>query len=92
MPSPEGRILRRAEVLWRSTLDGVLIRPPGADEVTKLAGTGGALWTALEEPSSFDDVCSALAQMHDAEVGTVAADLAPVIDDLVERGVVEQVG
>lgn len=82
--------LRRADVLWRSTVDGVLIRPPGASVVTKLAGTGGALWAALDEPASFAEVCAHLAATHDADPATIAADLAPVIDDLVARGVVER--
>lgn len=83
--------LRRADVLWRATLDGVLIRSPGATEVTKLAGTGRSLWAALEEPASFDDVCRRLAESHDATAEVIAADLEPVIDDLVARGVLERV-
>jgi hypothetical protein len=83
--------LRRADVLWRATLDGVLIRPLGADELTKLAGTGRALWAALDEPATFDEVCERLAAGHDADAASIAADLRPVIDDLVERGVVESV-
>ena len=83
--------LRRADVLWRATIDGVLIRPLGAPALTKLAGTGRALWAALDEPATFDDVCARLAAAHDAEVAAVAADLEPVIDDLVARGVLERI-
>ena len=83
--------LRRADVLWRATMDAVLIRPPGATELTKLAGTGRSLWAVLEEPTSFDDVCTRLATEYDAAVDEVAADVAPVVDDLVERGVLERV-
>ena len=83
--------LRRADVLWRATMDAVLIRPPGASELTKLAGTGRSLWAVLEEPASFDDVVARLATAYAAEIDEVAADVAPVIDDLVERGVLERV-
>ena len=30
-------VVSRGDVLWRATLDGVLVRVPGADEVVKLA-------------------------------------------------------
>ena len=83
--------LRRADVLWRATIDGVLIRPLGAPALTKLAGTGRALWAVLDEPAAFDEVCARLAADHDADVVAIAADLEPVIDDLVARGMVERI-
>jgi Coenzyme PQQ synthesis protein D (PqqD) len=82
--------IRRADVLWRDTLDAVLVRPPGADEVVKLAGTGRALWAALEEPLIFADLCDVLAETHDAETAAIAADLLPVISDLMARGVLTE--
>jgi hypothetical protein len=83
--------LRRADVLWRATLDGVLIRPLAGKEVTKLAGTGQSLWDVLDEPATFAEICARLARRHDADASSIATDLAPVIDDLVERGVLERV-
>lgn len=83
--------LRRADVLWRATLDGVVVRPLGATEVTKLAGSGIALWAALEDPSPPDQVYRRLAASHDTTVEVIAADLAPVIDELIARGVLERV-
>jgi hypothetical protein len=91
---PERQGLRRADVLWRATLDGVVIRRPGEDDaraVVKLGGTGRSLWDALDEPSTFDELCDRLAASHGAERAVVAADLAPVIEDLVARSVVERV-
>lgn len=83
--------LRRADVLWRATLDGVLVRPLGAEALTKLAGTGMSLWLELEEPASFEELCDRLAAVHDADSSTIAHDLEPVIADLVARGVVERI-
>ena len=79
--------IRRADVLWRDTLDAVLVRPPGGVEVVKLAGTGRALWAALEEPQRFTDLCADLGATHDADVSVIAADLTPVVSDLIARGV-----
>ena len=86
--SPDA-IVQRADVLWRRTLDGVLIRrPPAAAEVVKLAGTGSALWDALSDPIRFADLCEVLAGLHDVGAQTIAADIEPVVEDLAERGVV----
>lgn len=81
-------VVSRGDVLWRATLDGVLIRVPGADEVVKLAGTGAAVWAALETSQSFGSLCDQLAGIHDADADRIAADLEPVITDLVDRDVV----
>jgi hypothetical protein len=72
-------------------MDGVLVRPLGTSTLTKLAGTGRALWALLDEPATFDEVCLRLAEANHASVATVAADLEPVIDDLVVRGVLERI-
>ncbi len=80
------RVVRRAPVLWRTTIGAVLVRAPGGDEVTKIAGTGVALWEALAEPRSFGDLCGHLALVHGVDPATVAQDLGPVVDDLIERG------
>lgn len=73
-------------MLWRTTIGAVLVRVPGGNEVTKIAGTGVALWEALAEPRSFGDLCQHLATVHGADPATVADDLGPVVDDLIERG------
>lgn len=86
MTSDADRLVRRAPVLWRTTIGAVLVRAPGGAEVTKIAGTGVALWEALVEPRSFDDLCAHLASAHGADAATVAQDLRPVVDDLIERG------
>jgi len=82
--------IHRGDVLWRATLDAVLVRPLHATEVVKLEGTGRALWEVLSEPCSFDSVCAELARTHDADPAQIAVDLRPVIDDLVDRGVVSR--
>lgn len=72
--------------MWRRTLDGLLIRRPGADEVLMLTGSGVALWDALDAPMSFAELCSHLAAGHDADAATIASDLEPVVSDLLHRG------
>lgn len=82
------QVIRRADVLWRTTIGGVLVRPLAAHEIVKLAGTGAALWGALDAPSTFGDLCAALAASHDTTLAAVADDLVLLIDDLITRGVI----
>lgn len=81
-------MIARGDVLWRATLDGVLVRVPGADEVVKLAGTGAAVWAELDDPTRFDDLCERLAARHQADAARIAGDLQPVLFDLADRSVV----
>lgn len=82
------RVIRRAPVLWRSTIGAVLVRVPGGTEVTQIGGTGVALWEALEEPRTFAELSAVLATQHGVDAATVAEDLGPVVDDLIERGAI----
>ena len=79
--------LHRADVLWRATASGILIRRRGDDETVELAGSGVALWHTLAEPSSRADLVEALARGHRVDAATVASDVGPVVDELVARGV-----
>ncbi len=80
-------VLRRADVLWRTVLDGVLIRRRGDDETILLTGSGLALWLALSEPACLADLADRLARDHQVDPATVLSDIEPAVDDLVNRGV-----
>lgn len=80
---------RRPAVLWRRSLDAVLVLPPGADEPLTLAGTGAALWDLLEEPASTDELVVALADGYGVELATVEVDLVPALAKLETLGAIE---
>lgn len=91
MSSPgSDTMVRRADVLWRRIADGVMIRRRGDDEAVLLTGSGVALWSALVAPVSTGDLARRLAATHDTTPDVVAADIEPVLDDLVARGVVRR--
>ena len=46
-PTPDVRYLRAPHVLWRSTLDAVVLLPDGAEEPFALSGTGPEIWHLL---------------------------------------------
>jgi len=85
------RLHRAPHVLWRRTLDTVLLLPPGIDEPFVLAGTGPALWELLAEPRALDDLVAVLAAAYEADPDVVAADVAPTVDRLTELGAIERV-
>ncbi len=89
-PPGSDTMVRRADVLWRRVADGVMIRRRGDDETVVLAGSGIALWSVLVAPISMGDLTRQLAATHATTPDVVAADIEPVLDDLVERGVVRR--
>ena len=81
-------VVRRGDVVWRSLLDGVLVRRPGDDDDVLLAGTGVALWAELATEIRVDELVARLADAHRATPELVATDVIDALDDLVARGVV----
>ena len=83
------RLRRRPDVLWRRSLDAVVLLPSGADDVVTLAGTGPALWELLAEWRTVDDLVATLAAAFGAPEGQVATDLAPLLEELTTVSAIE---
>jgi hypothetical protein len=83
---------RRAAVLWRRTLEAVVLLPVEGDEVVTLAGTGTEIWELLAEPRTLEALVTVLADAHAADPAIVATDVEPVLERLVELAAVEAVG
>lgn len=82
------RYVRSEEVLWRRNPGEVVLLALGDDEVVRLPGTGGALWDQLSRPISLDDVAAGLGRVYSAAPERVAAEIQPLLDELVRRGAV----
>jgi hypothetical protein len=87
-PLPE-HWCRGPGVLWRRSLDAVLVLGPRGDGPLTLAGTATELWDLLAAPTTVEDLVSSLAARHDADPTVVAADLTPVLAELATLGVLE---
>ena len=74
--------------LWRRTLDGALVLPPGADEPFALTPTAAAVWESLAEPRDADALVDELADRFDVERQRAAAEIRGLLDDLEARGAV----
>lgn len=83
---------RRPEVLWRRTLDAVVVARPerdGGDPLT-IAGGGVAVWELLDAPRRLDEVVELLSTTYDADPAAVERDVAALLADLEAQGYVEQ--
>jgi Coenzyme PQQ synthesis protein D (PqqD) len=80
---------RHPHVLWRRSLDAVLVLPKGSAEPVTLAGTGPEIWELLEEPCSIDVMVAVLAERHAADPVVVQRDVSQLLELLLQRGAVE---
>ena len=83
-----GRIHRRGDVLWRRSLDAVLVVPPGASEPVSVSGSSLDVWELLETPTSVGELGSRLSRRHGVASDVIERDLEPLIDKLVSLGIV----
>ena len=91
IPTMAERWRRGPAVLWRRSLDAVLVLPPAVDDPLTLAGTGAGLWDLLAVPTSTDDLVDALAAQYAVDRRTVEIDIVPVLSELEAIGVIEAV-
>lgn len=84
------RFVRSPQVVWRTTLGGVLLRPLGAAHVRPLLldGSGSLLWNALASPTSVEALCERLAEATGGDPAVISADVRPVLDELVRAGAI----
>jgi hypothetical protein len=83
------RWCRRPDVLTRRSLDALLLLPVEGDDLVTLARTGPEVWDLLAEPRTLDELAAVLAERYGAAEAVVAADVQPILDALVEGGLVE---
>jgi hypothetical protein len=87
--SPEAVWRRRDDVLWRRSLDAVILLPVGADEPVTLPGTGALVWDLLEEPASLAVIVATLTEVYaDADATVVEHDVATLLAELEDLGAV----
>ena len=73
---------RREDVLWRRSLDSVILLPIDADEPVTLPGTGASVWDLLDEPATVDQLVVVLAEAYDADPATVEHDVRALLGEL----------
>jgi hypothetical protein len=83
------RYARRERVLWRRSGDAVVLLPADGSQVFTLEGSGVDLWHLLSQPIALQEAAAALAETYGTTSDQVAADIAPVLEELSRRDVIE---
>jgi hypothetical protein len=85
---PETPAWRRVEsVLWRRTVDGVVVLPTaGEGEPVALHGPAAGIWELLAQPMTATDLVATLAATYGVADAQVAADIGGALDVLLELG------
>lgn len=77
---------RAESVLWRRTLDGVVVLPASGGDPVALRGPAATIWELLAHPRSTSDLVATLADMYGVRAEQVANDVGGALDVLLELG------
>ena len=84
------RWVRAASALWRRLHDGVMLLNDSDDRPLTVTGPGRAIWELLQDPIEEEELVEVLAEVYGQPVDDVRRDIAPVLDELVERRLAER--
>lgn len=79
---------RHPQALSRSSADQVVVLPVGHDEPVVLSSTGAAVWDALAEPHSVEDLAGQLAATFDGDPQRIRGDVERFLHELGEQDMV----
>ena len=88
-PADDPTIVRAPGAIWRDGDFGVVVLGTAGHEPVTLAGTGVAVWDALDAPIGRRALVELLARRFAADPVRVARDVEPVLDGLLAEGVLE---
>jgi hypothetical protein len=80
---------RRADVLWRRSLDAVVVLPIDAEDPITVAGTGVDVWELLDTWRTVEGIAELLAPRYDADPDVVAGDVAVLVEQLRDGGALD---
>ena len=83
------RFRRASGVPSRTVADRVILARPGREDYDALTGPAVAIWNLLQEPRTLIELVDTLAWAYQAPRAAIERDIRALIDDLLERGVVE---
>lgn len=83
------RFRQEPATVFRTLTDGVVVLSliePDAEPLF-LAGPGGDIWAELATPHTLDELAAELSSRYGPPPERIAADIAPVLDDLVAASI-----
>ena len=77
----------RAEgVVWRRTMDGIVVLPGHGQEPIALLGAAASMWELLAEPLTAEELVAALAEYYGVDAEQVSPEIRATLDGLLHRG------
>lgn len=64
---------------------------PPAQDLHSLSGSALVLWDLLEVPRALPDLVKIASSFYSLEPGQIASDIDPWVDDLISKGLVEEI-
>jgi Coenzyme PQQ synthesis protein D (PqqD) len=80
---------RRADVLWRRSLDAVVVLPIDAEDPITVAGTGVDVWDLLDTWRTVEGIAELLAPRYDTAPDVIAGDVAVLVGRLHDGGALD---
>ncbi len=87
--SEETRIGRRETVVSADVADDAILLDIDSGYFFQLNRTGARIWSLLEEPQTFGQLCASLQEQYGMEAGLCQADVSEFVADLNARGIVQ---
>ena len=81
-------VTRADRVLWRRTLDGAAVMPPG-EQIVCLDRIGTLIWELVDKPISVGRIIETLAAACSVDADEVAAGTFDLLTSLAETGAIE---
>lgn len=79
---------RAPGVLWRRSLDGVLVLAPGENAPLHISPPGDGIWELLAQSTTADQLTDCLANLYDVGDDVVQADVRRVLATLWDVGAI----
>lgn len=77
---------RATRAVYREAHGKVYVLPPAGHDIVVLSGSGSAIWQALHEPKTLDEVIDELTSTYDAAAHVITRDVQSAVEDLAGRG------
>jgi hypothetical protein len=81
-------VTRSADVIARNLREQTLLLDMRSEQYLALNGVAARAWSLLDGANTIDDVAAVIAEEYDAPFAIVRADIAALLIDLGDRGLV----
>jgi Coenzyme PQQ synthesis protein D (PqqD) len=84
-------LIQSPNALSRTVGSETFVTAPGTNDVVRLAGTAGAVWSLLDTPQTVTSLVEALGRVYREAPEAITADVERLVSELRSQGWVEAV-